>query len=139
MLYNLTHSVFTRIKRSHTHGIGVFAIRDIPKGIDPFQKPIEHESHMVKLTLEDLSGVDASVVEHLNDFVFFKDGAYHVPDFGLNGIDIAWFMNHSDNPNVMFAGQDFEETLTMRQIMAGEELSVDYRMYSNNPNDSNFL
>lgn len=94
---------------------------------------------MVKLTLGDLSGVDVSVVEYLNDFVFFENGAYHVPDFGLNGIDIAWFMNHSDDPNVMFAGRDFEETLTMRNIATGEELLIDYRIYSNNPNDSNFM
>jgi len=141
LLYNLKNRVFARIKRSPVHGIGVFAIRDIPKGIDPFQKPegSEDESRVIKVSLADVAGVDESVVAYLNDFILFKNGVYHLPDFGLNGLDIAWFMNHSANPNVMFAGQDFDETLTMRNISAGEELVIDYRMYSNNPNDSKFV
>ena len=37
---NLKNNVYCRISRSKIHGVGVIAIKDIPKGINPFKKCI---------------------------------------------------------------------------------------------------
>jgi len=37
LIKNLENDIYCRIKPSKKHGVGVFAIRDIPKGINPFK------------------------------------------------------------------------------------------------------
>ncbi len=106
-------------------GIGVFAIRDIPRGLDPF--------------LGDYNGtvlVPQAVVEGIGDpevrgiylaFCPLVDGKYLAPvDF--NRMTIAWYMNHSDQPNVV---SDHDVNfVAARVIRMGEELTVDYRTFS---------
>ena len=38
IIHNLRNNVYCRISRSKIHGVGVIAIKDIPKGINPFKK-----------------------------------------------------------------------------------------------------
>ena len=37
LIKNLKDDVYCRIKPSKKHGVGVFAIKDIPKNVNPFQ------------------------------------------------------------------------------------------------------
>ena len=39
VIHNVLHNVWARIGRSKTAGIGVIAVRDIPRGQDPFSLP----------------------------------------------------------------------------------------------------
>jgi len=109
---------------SKIHGVGVIAIRDIPKGKDPFiGSPYPK---WVKFRLSELSSLDKSVFGMLEEYwTVEKDGTIEVPENGFNGMDISSFVNHSDSPNLFTTnrGTDF---ITARKIKKGEELTVSY-------------
>jgi SET domain-containing protein len=127
IIENLRHGTYARIQRSHIHGIGVIAIRDIPKRVDPF--PGSKAPSFIELDEGALTGIDLEVVRYFKDFLVLRNGKWLVPDFGLNGMDISWYMNHSGNPNVVMFG-DILEFLTLREIKKGEELTINYRSCS---------
>ena len=127
ILENLRYGTYARIQRSQIHGIGVIAIRDMPKGVDPF--PGSKASQFIELDERALTGIDMEVVCYFKDFLVLRNGKWLVPDFGLNGMDISWYMNHSENPNVVMFG-DMLEFVTLREIKKGEELTINYRSCS---------
>ena len=90
---------YCKIMPSRRHGIGVFAIRDIPKDTDPFYGA--HNPHWIKFKMSELKGVDEEVLKMLQDFwVVEKDQTVLIPESCLNGMDICSFLNHSTRPNM---------------------------------------
>ena len=73
-----------------------------------------------------------SVVKLLNNyFLTDKDKWYPVISMGLNDMDISFYLNHSDTPNVesVFPKESTNELLefrTIKKIKSGEELLLDY-------------
>ena len=61
-------------------------------------------------------------------YVVEKDGSVYIPERGLNGIDVSFFINNSDSPNLKTIdnGLNFE---TIREIKKGEELTTLYSDY----------
>jgi uncharacterized protein len=116
--------VFVRLKPSRIHGIGVFAIRDIPRGTYVFRGDNEH-----------MIWVNTSVVNHLekeikrlyNDFCVSRNGKYGCPK-NFNVLTPAWYLNHSKRPNM--AADKHYNFYSTRRIKKGEELTVDYDTYS---------
>lgn len=123
LLDNLFSKTFCRLKPSKRHGIGVFAIKDIPKGINPFETKDDEET--IKVTDQDIKGINPEVRKMIEDFSFFKNGIYYLGEYGLNGMNISFFLNTSKDPNVksVNGGEGF---VTARDIKKGEELTVDY-------------
>jgi SET domain-containing protein len=118
------------LQPSPIHGIGVFAIRTIPKGINPF----------VSFADEDFEGVTTdkilknknihpNVKKYVQDMCALQDGKIYLYDLGMNAINIAYYLNHSDNPN-MIEENDGEVFRTKKEIKVGEELTVDYTTYN---------
>ncbi|MEK7133732.1 MAG: SET domain-containing protein [Patescibacteria group bacterium] len=133
VLAHLRAEVFVRIQRSPKHGVGIFAIRDIPAGIDPFQ------THRLGLTfvwcpidaLREDPTIPTEVERYVMEMCIRKDGMVRLPSCGMNGIMPRYYMNHGDDPNVCVgASGDFE---TIRSIAAGEELTTNYFTYSEEP------
>ena len=65
-------------------------------------------------------------------FVIEKDGTVYIPETGLNGLDVSYFLNNSKKPNLRIVGDGKEDALnflTNRQIKKGEELTVEYSTY----------
>jgi SET domain-containing protein len=117
---------YCRLKPSMIRGVGVFAIKNIPKNIDPFfgVKP----QRWYTLNTSDLKGFDKSTLEMIDDFyVIEKNGDILVPAYGLNGMDISFFLNHSEKPNV--ERMDDGSFRTIREIKKDEELVVSYGTY----------
>lgn len=60
-----------------------------------------------------------------------KDLIYGVNATGCNDLNCSWFLNHSDDPSVMFVDAEEEGHFctyeTKRVIERGEELTIDYR------------
>jgi hypothetical protein len=52
---------------------------------------------------------------------------YGCPD-NFNNITMSWYLNHSNNPNVC-CDKDYN-FYAISEIMAGDELTVDYHTYS---------
>jgi hypothetical protein len=102
--------------------LGIF-----PKELIPFRAA--RRLPLLNSMKQALTGIDLEVVRYFKDFLVLRNGKWLVPDFGLNGMDISWYMNHSGNPNVAVFG-DMLEFLTLREIKKGEELTINYRSCS---------
>lgn len=126
---NPHEGVYTRLQASPLHGVGVFAILDIPMGAYVF--PLDDD-----LLVE----VDRSVVEQqpmeiqrlYNDFCILKeDGETYLCPVNLNRMTISWYLNESKTPNVKCDAE--YRFYTVRDVKAGEELTADYSTYSAPP------
>jgi len=119
-------NTYCRLKASSTHGVGVFAVRDIPENINPFSGFPDQQWQ--RFSLNELKEIDQNIMEMIDDFfVLEKDDTVNIPEYGLNGMDVSFFVNHSDNPNLITReGRHF---FTARKIKKGEELTVGYDGY----------
>jgi SET domain-containing protein len=125
---DLKSKVFCRIAPSPIHGVGVFAIRSIPKGINPMQenRTFEFQQVPVKEVMDD-PDLPASVKKLVVDMNPENDGYFDCPPFSLNEIGVSYYLNHSKTPNM---GEDGDGNfITLRDIAEGEELTVDYSTY----------
>ena len=118
-------NVYCRLRPSKD-GVGVFAVKQIPKGTNPFIGCFEGE--FIPIAEEKIRALSPEIQELIIDFCPFQDGLYDVPECGLNAVDISFFINHSDTPNMEENGDDYL-FYALRDIEAGEELSVDYTTY----------
>ena len=123
LLKELQQSTYVMIQPSPLHGIGVFAIRDIPKGTrDLFSQGV---GEWIKLTKAEVEALPKHSKDLVENHCLFDEDFYYVPDYGFKLVDLVIYLNHSDTPNVVSVndGEYFE---AIRDIVAGEELLVDY-------------
>ena len=130
ILENLKNT-YCRVKASKIEGVGIFAIRDIPKNKDPFYGIRIPKWH--KFNITEFKKLDKEILKMIDDFfVIEKDNTVYVPEIGLNGMDVSFFVNNSKNPNLKIKG-DGEKVpisfVTARKIKKGEELTVSYATY----------
>jgi SET domain-containing protein len=120
--------VYARIKPSKIHGVGVFAIRHIPKGTKPFGGD-DDEVIWIKRSALDLEQLPKTIRELYDHFCVIKEkGELYGCPRNFNLMTIAWYLNHSNSPNI---GCDEAFTFfALRQINEGEELTTDYRAYN---------
>ncbi|MFA6064327.1 MAG: SET domain-containing protein [archaeon] len=117
-------NTYCRIMPSKLHGVGVFAIRDIPKDINPFG--IETKQKWVRVHLKDLGEIHPNLNEMIEAFyVIKKDGSVWINSGGLGSIGISFYMNTSKNPNMKTIDEGFT-FITSKEIKCGEELLADY-------------
>ena len=133
LLRDLEKNVYCRLMPSPIHGVGVFAIRDIPAGTNPFEGLLLPAEKFVwlKIPQEEVlenSDISESVKKLVRDLYIIRDGMIFFPPHGLNEVSIGYFVNHSENPNMKEENEgDF---IVIRLIRSGEELTVDYRTYT---------
>jgi SET domain-containing protein len=116
-----------RLKPSGTHGVGVFAIKDIPTNVNLF--PDHKEEEWFPYSDEELDHLDKEVRTMISDF-FTKQNGHTWISRSLNNINVGWFLNHSDTPNV-----DHDTTrdsfITIKKVKKNEELLIDYNKFPN--------
>ena len=135
LLHNLKHDIYCRIGISKIHGVGVIAVKDIPKGINPFKisghKCVEYNA--IDISKEDVDKLDSNVKQLINDFIAPNDnGSYNIPAYGLNHLDISFYMNETTNPNVDIIDSgdcEFVEFRANKNIKVGEELTINYEHF----------
>lgn len=123
LIQQLQQSEYIALRPSSIHGIGVFALVDIPPGCrDIFG---EEDGQWQKLGFEEVDLLPIHVRQLIENFCLFDETSYFVPSHGFKKMDLSLYLNHSDQPNVVSIndGEFFEST---RTICAGEELFVDY-------------
>lgn len=120
-------NTYVRLKPSKIAGVGIFAIRDIPKNTNPFLGSDSHS--FFKFKMADLKGLDRQILKMIDDFlVIEKDQTVMIPSGGLNNINISFYLNHSDKPNLKVINDGFN-FITLRKIKKGEELTSSYAEY----------
>lgn len=123
LMNELHHSTYAMIQPSPIHGIGVFAIRDIPKGTkDIFSKEM---GEWIKVSRAEVDALPPHSKQLVETHCLFDEDYYYLPDYGFKKLDIVIFLNHADTPNIISVndGVYFE---AIRDIAAGEELLIDY-------------
>lgn len=116
--------VYARIGHSRVHGVGVLAIRDIPAGALVFRGESERVSWVSRAAVRRLPVAIRRLYE---DFGMVFGDRIGVPP-NLNMLSVGWYVNHSEHPNVE-AGED-SRFRALRRIRKGEELTADYRTFT---------
>ena len=123
LLNELHHSTYAMIQPSPIHGIGVFAIIDIPKGTKNIFS--QESGEWIKVHRAEVDALPAHSKNLVETHCLFDDDYYYLPDYGFKKLDIVIFLNHAENPNIISVndGVYFE---SVRDIRCGEELLIDY-------------
>jgi SET domain-containing protein len=138
LLENLFNETYCRLAPSKIHGIGVVAIKDIPKNTDPFKlsagKCIKY--NLIDVSENEIKKLDGGIKKIITDFISpvieNNEKIYSIPENGFNGMDISFYLNHSDKNNIGLkhdTGCEFFSFHTLRKIKKGEELTIDYKDY----------
>lgn len=122
LLQHLKQGVYCHLSVSPIHGIGVFAIKNIPKGVEPLRSLMTNDE--VKFTHKEVSELPRSVQKEMRMFCYYDDKHFYVPRSGLNAINMGIYLNHSKSPNVRYKKNG--HLVTLRGIKKGEELLMDY-------------
>lgn len=126
VVLHLERDVYVRIQRSPIDGVGVFAIRDIPPGIDPFQEE-KLGFEFTRVPVAAILGnplISHGVKKYTLEVCSTRDGVFKFPVTGLNSVTAMFLMNHSDAPNMRSLSNGVFETI--REIKRGEELLINY-------------
>jgi SET domain-containing protein len=124
-LNNLVSEVYCRLGVSTIHGVGVRAIREIPKGTNPM--PEIRQTEFIQIPSDDVCELSTPFRELIKDMCPLNDGFYEVPNYSMNEIGISYYLNHSPTPNM--GTDDGGDFYALRDIEPGEELTVDYGTY----------
>lgn len=119
--------VFARIGPSALHGVGVIAVRAMKKGDLVFRGEDERFVWVRRSAVRRLPKAMRSLYEDFG----IVDGLWLGVPTNLNRLSVGWYVNHSDEPNLV-AGDD-GRFRTLRRIAAGEELTADYRTFCDEP------
>jgi SET domain-containing protein len=126
LLKELNSDTYVMIKPSPIEGIGVFAIRDIPKGCrNMFSNPGNKQEEWLKIPHTEIELLPPSSKQLIETYCLYDDENYFVPEYGFKKMDLVNFLNHADEPNVISIndGEFFE---AIKDIKTGEELVIDY-------------
>jgi hypothetical protein len=119
--------VYTRLRPSQIHGVGVFAIRPIAVGTRLFQ---DDNDEIVWVDEKDLAALPKEVKKLYEDFAIITNGEYGCPS-SFNRLTVSWYLNDSDHPNVRV--DDDYNMWALRDIEEGEELTIDSSKFSAQP------
>jgi len=140
----IKNNVYCRLKPSPIHGVGTFAIRNIPKGTKLFI-PFEGEgiSNVVKVAKSEFKDYGPKFKEYLNDMMQSNDTKYKMVIPGDNQSHMTYYVNASSNsPNIKFKfvthPNRWGEYITMRNIEVDEEILMSYSIPITNTNNEEF-
>lgn len=123
LLSQLKEETYVMLRPSGVHGIGVFAIRDIPKGCrNIFSRGA---GEWIKLPIAEVELLPHYAKDIVETYCLFDEENYYVPDYGFKLMDLVNYLNHSHTPNIISVN-DGEEFEALTNIEAGEELLVNY-------------
>lgn len=123
ILNELAIDTYAGLKPSLVHGIGVFAIKDIPKGCrEIFSK---NHGEWIKVPISDVEKLPVHSKNLVETYCVFDHDNYYVPDYGFKVVDLVNYLNHSLSPNIVSVnhGENFE---ALTNIPAGTELLINY-------------
>ncbi len=136
LVKDLEENIYCRLQPSPISGIGVFAIRDIPQGTNPFKNFLHNKFIEVDPDLVFKNEKIPSEVKRLvNEMWVVYEGKLNLYDGGLNALDISFFLNHSARNANVIAEHEGAVFVTARDVKKGEELLVDYGTYAENKDE----
>ena len=122
LFHHLKSEIYCQLGVSPIHGIGVFALRDIPKNARPLLSFIPNRD--VVFTPDEIKVLPEKVKTLIDIFCYVDDECIEVPRQGLNTVHLQIYLNHSKTPNLQF--DEKNNLFALRNIEDGEELTIDY-------------
>ena len=131
----LNKTIWARVGVSKIHGVGVIAIRDIPKGQAFTDYNPYHHHTQTPLYLLDENEFKNELVPEIQDLICDRmlwDSKYRVLRFYSPNHEVVLqgFLNHSNTPNT-------DGHYTLRDIKKGEELTENYNDFYESPHPLN--
>jgi hypothetical protein len=122
--------IYARLGLSPIHGIGVFAIRPIPAGTDIFAND---RVELVWVERADLAGLLPAERALYHDFGISRGTRIGCP-VNFHNLTPGWYCNQPDEGHPPNVGADEAFAFrALRDIAAGEELTVRYAEFSDGP------
>ena len=134
LLKNLKNDIYTRLFPDAHGGVGVFAIKPIPKGTNPFKisnAPCMKHA-IINVSDEYVQKLDPAVKKMISAFYVLEDGKWGIPKPGINANDISFYLNYSKKPNLKIVNSKKCNMVifkTTKDIPIGEELVINYDIY----------
>lgn len=132
IIKDLEENIYCRIQRSPIQGVGVFAIKEIPKGTNPFKTYMDVDVVAIpEKEIMENKKIPKAVKDMIRAFYAVQNGKIYCDARSFNEINISYFLNHSEKPNLNVTEIN-EETIftTNRIIRVGQELTSNYSDYS---------
>ena len=125
LLQELAANTWVMIKPSPIEGIGVFALKDIPKGCRTMFSKATEDEQWITISKTEVENLPEHAKALIENYCLYDADNYFVPDYGFKKMDLVNFLNHSDEPNIISIndGEFFE---AIKDIKQGEELLIDY-------------
>ncbi len=123
LLNLLNYQTLITLQPSTTHGIGVFALVDIPTGTNNLFS--NDKSEWIHLSTKEVEALPQQSKALIENFCLYDTEGYFVPEYGFMMMDLSVYLNHSDTPNLISIN-DGEKFEVIKDIKAGEELFIDY-------------
>lgn len=115
-------NIYVRIQPSKIHGVGVFAIKEIPSNFTIFKSTCTYK----KTHIQGLNNLSKPEKDYYKDFFVREDDSIYLPSIHPQNLDISFFMNHdSTHPNVKY-DLELDSFVTLTDIKPGIELVYDY-------------
>jgi SET domain-containing protein len=125
LLAALHTETYIMLKPSPIEGIGVFAIAPIPKGCRQMFSQPDAADEWVTLSIKEVEALPEASKFLVYNYCLYDEENYFVPANGFKKMDLALFLNHSENPNIISIN-DGDYFQALRDIAAGEELLINY-------------
>ena len=115
------------------HGVGVFALRDIPAGVDPFavfKHPLSKDGHrwfQAVYKRDELKGIDSNIIQYHATRVFHPKDEVVVTI--CNEMYKLQYLNHSESNNLERDKTCLSGLITSKEIKEGEELFQNYHHF----------
>lgn len=144
LIQHIRHNTFVELRKSPIDGVGVFALVDIPAGVDPYATNGPPSGSTIDLNEDEVNALPRHVAERIRKFItphLHASGGrkyYGVPEAGLNALDVSHHGNSVGNAlerqnlaldELNKDDRGYTRLCTTRNVHAGEELLVPYEIH----------
>ena len=114
-------NIWIQLGPSKIHGLGIIAIRDIPKDTTIFH--FANDS-IVEYSYDYLlkNGVDKETIKIMKKYYAHNDKTIQLP-YKINPMHYVHYINHNLKPNVYYYNGNY---ITRRNVKKNEELTISY-------------
>ena len=133
-ILNFLRFEYHTVLKPGVHGVGVFAIRDIPAGVDPFavfKHPLSRDGHKWFQAIykrDELKGIHPNIITYHATRVFHPKDEVVVTI--CNEMYKLQYLNHSESNNLDIDKSNLSGLITNREIKEGEELFQNYHHFN---------